>query len=496
MQTLSKKLLRINFEEGDPPSLHPHMGTDYRSRILVTSLYEGLTRLDTQGIPQLAAAEKIDVSDSGTIYTFTLRPHNWSNGSPVTAFQFESAWKKALAPDSGCVRAELFYPLKNAEKAKTGAIPLEEIGVKALSSKILRVELEHPTSYFLNLTATSLYSPLYDESTEPIDFNGPYLIDSWKRDQSLCLVANPLYWDKEAIQLHKIEISLICDSLTTLTLFEKGELDWIGSPFGCIPKEAIPSLEAAHLLKNKEIARIYCIYCNVNIFPLHSPKIRQALSYAINRNALTQHILIGRSPTHTPLPNNLTLLQKEPFLLEADIKKAKSLFEEGLAELGLTMETFPILTLSYSHSLGGHKQLAELLQQYWSDALGVKVKLKNTEWNVLFSDLQQGQFQLGMCCNTAFYNNPFYYLEQFKEPNGINFSRWEHTGYISLIDQAISLSDLQKQHILLKEAEQILHEEMPIITLCTEQSQYVTQEDIRAALNDLGCVDFKWVHRS
>jgi oligopeptide transport system substrate-binding protein len=201
--------LRINFQEGDPSSLHPHLGLDLRSHAVETALYEGLVRVDSDGTIIPTGAEKISISPSQKTYTFRLRPMQWSNGEEVTAFHFENAWKKALSPQSICARSDLFYPIKNAEKAKKGEVPVEEIGVQALDSKTLVVELENPAPYFLDLLFSPIFSPLYDDSLEPSVFNGPFIISTWKRKESLELVANPYYWDKENVRLQRIHISLV-----------------------------------------------------------------------------------------------------------------------------------------------------------------------------------------------------------------------------------------------------------------------------------------------
>ena len=141
--------LRVNLSEGDPTSLHPHLAADIRSRILGKALFEGLTRLTPKGKGELAAAEKVDVNDSFTRYVFSIRPHEWSNGEPVTAYQFEKSWKQAIHPDSICARGDLFYIIKNAKKAKRNELSLENVGIQALDEKTLVVELEHPAPYFL-----------------------------------------------------------------------------------------------------------------------------------------------------------------------------------------------------------------------------------------------------------------------------------------------------------------------------------------------------------
>ena len=122
---LFSKTITLNLQEGDPPSLNPYVGVDLRSRCLYLHLYEPLMRRGQEGDLELAAAQAVEVDETQTKYTFHIRPHRWSNGESVTAHHFEKAWKYALRPGSHVFRADLFYPIKNAERVKKGEL-LEE----------------------------------------------------------------------------------------------------------------------------------------------------------------------------------------------------------------------------------------------------------------------------------------------------------------------------------------------------------------------------------
>lgn len=125
--TRSQRPLRLNFQEGDPLSLHPHLGIDLRCRAIERLLFEGMTRVNREGECQLAAAEQVSVSPDQLTYTFTLRPHHWSNGENVTAEHFAQAWKDAIRPDSLCMRSDLFYIIKNAKPARLGEVSLDQL---------------------------------------------------------------------------------------------------------------------------------------------------------------------------------------------------------------------------------------------------------------------------------------------------------------------------------------------------------------------------------
>lgn len=491
--TPSSHVLRINFQDGEVSSVHPHIGIDFRVRSLQTALYEGLTRINPEGIPEAAAAEKIEISPSYTVYTFHLRPTRWSNGKEVTAYHFESAWKQALSPNSACARADLLYVIKNGEQAKKGEVSIDEIGVHALGTKTLRVELERPIPYFLELVANPLFSPLYTLEDEQSVFNGPFIISARAHNQFLHLAANPYYWDGEQVRLDKIDISFITDSSTALALFEKGELDWIGSPFSDIPFEALPSFEKEGRLMQKDVARVFWIYCNTEIHPFQSATIRKALSLALNRKAIAQHVLQGQTPALSPLPASLSLLEDQHLPLQGDPEKARALLKQGLEELNLTLETFPPIVLSHSH-ISGQRQLAEAIQSFWTKELGIQVHVVGSEWNVFFGDLSRGQYQLGGCIKSAFFKDPIYHLELLKDKQHVyNVARWENPLYRQLLDQAVVTGEAVIRKGLLKQAEAILMDEMPVIPVYSDRYQYVLRPEVTGILiHDIGHVDFKW----
>ena len=488
--------LKFNLAFGDVPTLHPHIGVDLRSRSLEKALFEGLTRLDSEGNPIPAGAHHIEISPSKKEYTFYLRPHFWSNGERVLASDYEKAWRIALSPGSECRYGEYFFIIKNGEKAKKGEVSVDQVGVRALDDKTLLVELENPAPYFLTLAASSLFSPLYrGEMVEPTTFNGPFVISSWEREQKLTLISNPNYWDKENVELMAIEAFMVKDERVALDMYEQGQINWIGDPFSPLPKDAIPQLEKGKLLKKKEIARVCLIHVNTRQFPLGSKKIRQALDFAIDRQELCQHILLGQLAHGSPVPYPYSLLKASQSTLQGRENEARLLFDEALEELHVSKKDFPTLTFTYSQE-ALFKSVAQYLQEKWEGVLGVKIKLQAVEWNVLFSDLNRHQFQLSTCFQANFFNDPIYNLTMYENAlEQVNWSGWENAHYQQLLKKVRSSTDQNSRQQLLQEAEEILMEERPTIPLSTQTYLYMTSDEIEdLTITDLGYVEFKYTH--
>lgn len=494
MEITSEQVIKINIQ-GDLASIHPHVGIDLNCRSIEKALFEGLTRLSPSGKAELALAKEVAVSPSHTIYTFTLRPSVWSNGEEVTASHFVSAWKRGIAPGSNCLRADLYYPIKNAERAKKGEVKLSEVGLWAQDNRTLVIELEHPTPYLLELLSLPLYSPLYDHADEPHVFNGPFIVKEWEHEQQLTLTRNALYWDHENVKLDQILISCVHDPNTALLMYEKGELDWSGSPFTMLPPDLLPFMEHEKRITCKPVTGVYWFCCNTSSFPLNSANIRKALSYVINRNELAQDVVCGEKPSRSLVPLNMLLLNESELYPDHDLAAAKACFAKGLEELNIKASEFPTLKLSHS-DIPGQKKLAEAVAECWEKNLGIKIELVGSDWNTFFNSLGTRQYQIGGCIWYSVFNDPIYALEFFKDKSHrYNSSQWENPQYTNLLDLADLETDLDVRKEHLRQAEMILLDEMPVIPVYVSNHKYLVKDNVKDVyISDSGLVDFKWAY--
>lgn len=483
--------LTLNLQEGDPPSLNPYVGVDLRSRCLYLSLYEPLMRRHADGTLQLAAAESVEISPDQTIYTFRIRPHVWSNGEPVTSYHFKEAWLFALKPDSPCVRCDLFYPIKNAEKAKKGALPLDAVKIACPDENSIVVELEHPTPYFLDLTATSFFVPLYTPSiAEPLHTNGPFSVGSHQPDEYLLLRKNPIYWDAASVKLDQIKFLMVRDPTTALALFEKGELDLVGDPFSTLPFDVVPSLMESKQLETKVVSRMFYLLINTDIPALHNESLRKALSLSIDRDLFVRHLFFGQLPALSLIPQPLSKIEQKD-IENLEKVDCQALFESALAEMGYTRETFPPITLSYAE-LAGQKKMAEYVQECWQKKLGIEVKLVCSEWNVHSANLRSKNYQIGALHLTTLYQDPMFYFDLFRrKDNFSNYCNWESEVFQEYLTNSEHVVDEEERTSYLKAAELYLIDQVPAIPIFTQNFQYLKRKDVSISLTDLGMYDFK-----
>lgn len=486
----------------EPFSLHPAYGFDAFCQLLIRGLFEGLTRIGPDGETQPALAESISISEDKKIYIFTLKESVWSNGQPVVASDFVYAWKNIISKDSGSTLSDLMYVIKNAKAIKEKKLPLDTLGVEALSSNVLRIELEHPASYFLHLLSDPLFSPICQQvdlenpqwhlqKGDAFICNGPFHLEVWDAGK-LIFNKNPLYHDAENVQLSEIHIYVIDDSHTSFMMFEKGEIDWVGQPFNKIPEEAIEMLIAKERLNMHPIAGVHWLLCNTEHFPLNSASIRKAFAYAINRKEITENFLIGTKSAFGMVPDMFSHLDPEVKAQDCDNEMAYKYFQEGLRELGITAEEFPALELCYSPV---QRQIVQILQEQLRKNLGVKVNLTAADWNTCFHNYLKRQFQLGVVGWVSFISDPIYHLEPFRHREGTsNWSSWENADYQRALDRADQTIEVAERALFLKEAETILLDGMPVVPLYYQTYRFIKNEHIQhAPLTELGELDLKWV---
>lgn len=468
-----ERCLRLVFQEGSPPSLNPHYASsDMRSRLLNKMLFEGLTRFNQEGRPELAGAIDLHISNGGKTFTFQLRKACWSNGEKVTAFDYVNSWKWAL--QDSLSHPELLFAIKNARQFREKKCPFEEVGIRVSHPETLQVELEEPDPQFLSKLAQPFLFPLFGMQREPKWFNGPFLLQEMGK-KGMTLLRNPYYWKTEETAFEKVEIEWKHDIDKIYTLFQEGKIDWIGDPVTILSLEQIRKLEKEGKLRGQQVERRFLLLFNTQHPLLSSVPIRQALSLAVDRTLICQDIY-----PHS-IPISPSSYSKE---------LATSFFEEGLRELGLTRVQFPTLTFSYSDQTR-RDQLAAYLQKTWKDLLGIQVQLQRTSWNSFRSKLEKGQFEICCTIQDAVGEHSLPHLERYEGPSSWNFSQWSHCVYRDLMTRAQKEKNPAKHRFLIEQAEKILAENVPFTPLFNYVHLYAIHPRLECAYFDAeGCVDF------
>lgn len=469
----TSKILRLIFEEGEPPSLNPyHSSGDMRSRLLCKLLFEGLTRLNAEGIPELAGATHYECNNEGTLYHFKLRKSYWSNGERVTASDYATSLQRVLKDHLS--HPEIHFDIKNAKNFKEKKVNANQVGIQALSIDHLQIELAYPDFDFLHQLALPFFFPVFGNIQEPKWFNGPYLVHEQSKEV-LLLKRNPYFLNTKNQFFEEIEIRWNNDIHTIFNHFNEGKVDWIGDPLSTLSPSYIENLELHGKLHKKEVNRRFLVCFKTKHPVLSSPLIRRALSMAIDRSLICETIY----PHSTPLSP-----------LKPCKEEANALFEKGLKELGLTRKTFPTLTFSYSHQARREK-LALCLQTIWHEVLGISISLEKIEWNIFRTRLEKGLFEIcGTIQKTINENSPRQ-LDRLEGQSSWNFSGWTNLAYNRLIDKAKEETDGNVRQTMLLQADQILMQESPFTPLFKYTHLFAHFHELRGyQFDDEGCVDF------
>lgn len=489
----------------EPPSLHPQLASDTTSGAILESTFEGLTTM-VDGEPVLAAAEDYKLSDDLLTYTFTLRDAQWSNGEKVTAEDFAYAWKWALNPENASEYSTILYPIKGAEAYNNGKGTAEDVAINVIDEKTLEVTLNAPTPYFLELTAFKTYYPIHKATAEADPkwyteadtyvSNGAFNLTTWNHSGDIVLEKSDTYWDTENVDIDTVNIAMVESETTQMTMFDAGEIDFLGAPYGTISLDAIDRLKSENKLNVSDMSSIYWYKFNTEDPVMQNENIRKALALAIDREGLISNVVKGeQQPALGVVPNSVEGFgDDEGYFKDADFEEAKKYLEAGLKELGLANPADLEVKVSYNTS-EAHSAIAQFIQQGWSSNLGITVKLDNSEWQVYLDKIGNGDYQIGRLGWGADYNDAYTFLEMYNSAeNGNNQTGWSNDEYTALLNESISETDPEKRTEKLLEAEAVIMEEMPVAPIYYNTNLNVVSDEVENMVPDaLGNISLKYV---
>jgi len=525
----------------EPTTIEPGVSVAMAEGYVEFQVFDGLTRMDNKNMVQPAIAKSWTISKDGKTYLFTLRDAYWTNGTPVTAYDFEYAWKRELSPELAAENAYRMYMIYGGEAFNTSikvgtkyyvqAVdakgnpltkkvggkdvpvpnmakeinPSKNVGVRALNAKTLKVYLQAPTSYFLGVTAMPFLFPVCKAVVSTNDkwasdvktyvTNGPFKLTQWSHNEKMVFVKNPTYWDKDKVKLTKLTFLMVTDSSTALSMFQSGQLD---------ASAGVPVSEGPKLVASGDaqiFPRLAPYYLDVNVTkkPFTDTRVRKALNLAINRTAITQSITKGGEvPALGFVPYGVTdALPGSDFRTvggayykDNDIATAKALLAQAGYPNG---KGFPAFTLSYWTS-STVKPICEAIQGMWKKNLGITCTLENEEAGVYFADVTKLNYDVGLMGWTGDYYDPNTFLDMYAG-NGNNDSGWINKSYNALIAKARVTVDPKARMAALHAAEKILMTEFPMLPLWFRTTTVLLRKSIKNFyLSPLALGDWKNVY--
>ena len=483
----------------EPQGIDPHLVTGVPESHIVRALFEGLAVKNPITLePEPGVAERWEISPDGTVYTFFINPQaKWSNGEPVTASDYVWSWERALHPETGSLYAYMLFPVVNAEKFASGAIDdFAEVGIKSLDAQTLRISLNAPTPYFLQLMdhySTFAVHPetvlkfggMSDRFTlwtrpENIVSNGAFTLKEWSLNRQIKIEKNPHYWDKSSVALEGVYFYPTENVVSEERMFRSEQLHVTqGIPLGKIPNyravQNSPYVQAPYL-------GTYYYLINTKKPPVDDVRVRRALSYAIDRDTLTRTVLRDTAiPAYSITPPD-TLGYNPPKLFSFDPEQARALLAEAGYPDG---QGWPGLEITYNTN-EDHRKIAVAVQQMWKDELGIDVSITNQEWKVYLNTVSQGEFQVARRGWIGDYVDANNFLDLFLANGGNNNTGYANAEFDDIIlNQAPKAASREERYQLFFQAETMMMQEMPIIPFYTYTSKRLIHPSVNGIYPNL-----------
>jgi peptide/nickel transport system substrate-binding protein/oligopeptide transport system substrate-binding protein len=450
--TLPRDVLKINLAS-EPAKVDPALNSSVDGACLAVNMFEGLYTYDKDGNLQPALAENTEVSEDGMTYTFTLRDGlKWSDGTDLTAKDFEYSWKRAAAPETGADYGYMF----DAIAQKDGALDV----TASEDGKTLTVNLVAPCAYFLDLAAFPAYLPVPQAQVEAAEgwetnpgawaaeagfvTNGAYTMESWKHEESIVLKKNDNYYRADEVSIPEIDLMLSADDTAILAAYNSGDLDFA---------DTVPTNEIAALMEKPDFHVIdnlgtYYAAFNVNS-PLFEGKtvdqaiaMRKAFAILIDRPYIVETVgQTGQKVATSYIPAGMADGNGGVFkengssynfpvgdgyypeeVQDAAIDEAISLLEYAgykFDDSGKLSSETPINITYLTNDGTGHIAVAEIMQQDFAE-IGINMTIDTREWNVFLDERKQGNFDFAREGWLADFNDPINMLEMWTSTSGNN----------------------------------------------------------------------------
>ncbi len=472
-------------------SVDPQIVEDVGGADIVRDLFEGLLNQDAEGNLIPGVAESWEASDGNMTYTFKLRKNaKWSNGDPVTAHDFVYAWRRLADPETASPYAWFMevMSLENAKEVIAGEKDPSELGVSAPDDYTLVVKLSAPLPYFPAMTthASTFPSPQKviekygKEWTRPenIVSNGAYVLTEHVPNERLVRERNPMYWNDAETVIEKVVVLVINDDSVALTRYFAGELDRTEIPAGEYPRLKKEYPDEAH-----SFPRFCSYYYSFNLSDsgpeaFKDKRVRQALSYALDRNIITEQVLKGgQFPAYTFTPSvtaNFTPPDVEYAKMTQAERDAKA--KELMEAAGYNKDNPLKFELLYNTS-EGHKKIATVAAQMWKQKLGVEATLANQEWKVFLESRGKQNFELARGGWCGDYNEASTFLDLLTTSSGYNDGKYSNPEVDKLMQDAKTAED---PNVNYTRVEEIIADEMPLIPVYHYTSVFMLNPAIKA----------------
>ena len=449
--------LRINLAS-EPDKLDPALNSSVDGATLAASSFAGLYTYNAAGELTPNVAEGVEVSEDGLTYTFTLKDGlKWSDGSDMTAADFEYSWKRAAATETAADYSYMFNGIKGYP---------DDLAVAASEDgKTFTVELTAPCAYFLDLAAFPTFFPVKQSEVEGAEgyldadgnvlnpgawateagfvSNGAYVLTEWVHNESMTYTKNPYYWDAENVKIETLEFMLSADDTAIYAAYQAGDLDFADT----VPTDEIATLLAEenpefHIVD--ELGTYYvCFNVKSDLFAGKTVEQAAAMREAICKLIDRQYIIdtvgqTGQKIATSFIPTGMMdgnggifktnddaytyPVEDGYYGTDIDIDGAIELLKSAGFEFddnGMLSADTPLSFEYLTNETSGHVAIAECIQQDLS-FIGIDMTIRTCDWNVFLNDRKAGNYDIARNGWVADFNDPINMLEMWETNSGNN----------------------------------------------------------------------------
>ncbi|WP_062234785.1 ABC transporter substrate-binding protein [Fictibacillus sp. FJAT-27399] len=468
---------------GDAVSLDPSEVTDSESENVSQSILETLvTFAEGKTTVKPLLATKWSMSDDGLTYTFKLRKGvKFQDGTDFNAKAVEynfNRWMNAKDHDKFYMYGSVFGGFSGDKNHAIEA-------VDAVDPHTVTFKLKYPKPTFLKdlaLTPFSISSPSAIKKqgdkygSHPVG-TGPFIFKEWKRDDRIVLSKNKNYWLKGFPKLDQVIFRTIKENSARLNALRSGEVDMAdGLDSGNI--EQIQNNKDFQIL-NRPPLNIGYLGFNVKRKPFDNKLVRQALNIAVDKKAMIKSFFADQAiPAKNPIPPTIDGYNNEIDAYPYDPQKAKALLKKAGYPDGFKMELWA-MPVSRPY-MPDADRVAEFLQSSF-EKIGVKAKIVTYEWGTYLDKVKGGEadsFLLGWTGANGDADDFIYTLWHEKNIGSMNSTFYANKELNSLLDEARTSIDQEKRKQLYRRAQEIMHEDAPILPLVHTTPALAARADI------------------
>ena len=470
---LAKNQTLVRGNDAEAATLDPMKAEGLTEMHIIRDLFEGLVIQDENGKVVPGVASRWENKDN-QVYTFYLRKEaKWSDGTPVTAQDFVYALRRVADPASASPNAWYLKlaSIKNAADIIEGKKPVDSLGVKAIDPQTLEFTLDKPVPYFIAMTGHTSMMPVPEAAVkkygdkwarpEHMVSNGAYKLTKWVINERVELTRNTNYWDNSHTVINKVTYIPFENQTSEMNRYLTGEVDITSN----VPVAMASKLKKEHP-QDFRVTPLLCTYYyafNTQHKPFDDPRVRQALSYSIMRDVITNGITdVGNIPAYTFAHKDVagfTATQPAYALMTQEERNQKA--KELLKAAGFD-EKHPLKGTLLYNTNESNKAIAVAIASMWKKTLGADITLENQEWKSYLSSRKSGNFDIMRASWCGDYNEASTFLNLFTTDNERNYAFYKNSEYDATLDKAQKATDVGERNHSYDHAEALLSQDMPI----------------------------------